>query len=252
MALTDAGITFEVVPGVTAGVAAPEFMDARSVLGIIHDTPSREPRDKVFTCFNYMNNYPEQDAKFPTYTRDLFDKFDNYRPMRAIHSTRYTYIWNAWADGKNEIPDEMSSEQTIRKILRATGHDDRSKFETFRTREEFWPGTGNRESIGNALRPAQYAVVETAYRRIVQTGRPVDALALLAAFQRLHAHRDAVARPRADGRDRRVHPGRRQGLAEALVDLQHAGREEPRADLDLPGEPAARRRGARARRQSAR
>jgi hypothetical protein len=58
--------------------------------------------------------------------------------MRAIHSTRYTYIWNAWADGKNEIPDEMSNEQSIRKILRATGHEERARFEALRTRYEFY------------------------------------------------------------------------------------------------------------------
>jgi hypothetical protein len=62
----------------------------------------------------------------PTYTRDLDDKFDNYRPMRAIHSTRYVYVWNGWADGKNQIPLEMSASQTIRKILRASGHEDRA------------------------------------------------------------------------------------------------------------------------------
>jgi arylsulfatase A-like enzyme len=42
------------------------------------------------------------------------------------------------ADGKNEIPKEMSSGQTIRKILRATGHADRAKFEAYRAREEFY------------------------------------------------------------------------------------------------------------------
>ena len=121
-----------------AGVAVPEFMDGRSLMPVIRDTQWCEPRDMVFTCFNYMNNYPEQDAKFPAYTRDLFDQFDNYRPARAIHSTRYTYVWNGWSDGRREIPEEMSSDQTLRKILRATGHEDRARFEALRAREEFY------------------------------------------------------------------------------------------------------------------
>ncbi|HEV2296768.1 MAG TPA: sulfatase [Tepidisphaeraceae bacterium] len=121
-----------------AGVAVPDFMDARSILSILRDTKRREKREMVFTCWNYMNNYPEQDAKFPAYTRDLHDKFDNYRPSRAIHSTRYTYVWNGWSDGKNEIPLEMSSSRMIRKILLATGHEDRARFEALRAREEFY------------------------------------------------------------------------------------------------------------------
>ena len=121
-----------------AGVRVPEFMDARSMMDIIRGAGRGEKREKVFTCFNYMNNYPAQDEKYPAYTRNLADRFDNYRPMRAIHSTRYTYIWNGWADGKNQIPLEMSASQMIRKILRATGHLDRAEFETYRAREEFY------------------------------------------------------------------------------------------------------------------
>jgi hypothetical protein len=58
--------------------------------------------------------------------------------MRAIHGTRYTYIWNGWANGENEIPLEMSASQTMRRVLRAIGHEDRAKFEAYRAREEFY------------------------------------------------------------------------------------------------------------------
>jgi N-sulfoglucosamine sulfohydrolase len=124
-----------------AGIPIPSFMDGKSILNILRDEQPRDPREKrelTFSCWNYMNNYPEQDAKYPTYTRDLFDKFDNYRPSRAVHSARYTYIWNAWSDGKRQIPKEMSSGQSIRRILAATGHKARADFEAHRTREEFY------------------------------------------------------------------------------------------------------------------
>ena len=140
-----------------AGVAVPDFMDARSVLNLLRDKPSREKRDKVYVCWNYMNNYPEQDAKYPTYTRDLFEKFDNYRPSRAIHSTRYTYVWNGWADGENEIPAEMSQGQTIRKILRATGHEERAQFEARRTREEFYDTVEDPGCLVNLIDDADLA-----------------------------------------------------------------------------------------------
>lgn len=134
-----------------AGVAIPQFMDARSVMPIFRNAPGRTRREKVFTCFDYMNNYPEQDAKYPAYRRDLAAAFDNYRPMRAIHSTGYTYVWNGWADGKNQIPLEMSNEQTIRKILQKTGHEDRARFEAFRAREEFYGTTRDPGCLVNLI-----------------------------------------------------------------------------------------------------
>jgi N-sulfoglucosamine sulfohydrolase len=123
-----------------AGVSVPKFMDARSILPIIRDASGsdREKRELVFASFDYMNNYAEQDAKYPQYTRDLANRWDNYRPMRAIHGARYSYIWNGWADGRNKMPLETSSGETIRRILRATGHSDRADFEAYRTREEFY------------------------------------------------------------------------------------------------------------------
>ena len=148
-----------------AGVRVPEFMGARSLMDTIRDTGGGEKRDRVFTCFNYMNNYPEQDEKYPAYTRDMADKFDNYRPMRAIHSTRYTYVWNGWADGKNQIPLEMSASQTIRRILRATGHEDRAEFEAFRAREEFYDTVNDPGCLVNLIDEPALACQLDAFRR---------------------------------------------------------------------------------------
>jgi N-sulfoglucosamine sulfohydrolase len=132
-----------------AGVAVPQFMDAQSILPIFRDARPRAKRQMVFVCFDYMNNYPEQDAKYPTYVRDLADRFDNYRPMRAIHGNRFTYIWNGWANGKNKMPKETSS--TIGSILRATGHADRANFEVYRAREEFYDTTKDPGCLKNLI-----------------------------------------------------------------------------------------------------
>ena len=64
--------------------------------------------------------------------------------------------------------------------------------------------------------------------------KTISSLDQLAALHRLHAHRGAAVRPRADAGDRRVHGEQRQGLAEARLDSRRAQRGEPRADLDLP------------------
>jgi N-sulfoglucosamine sulfohydrolase len=151
-----------------AGVRVPAFMDARSLLDILQDTGRGEKRGRVFTCFNYMNNYPEQDEKYPTYTHGLADKFDNYRPMRAIHSTRYTYIWNGWSDGKNQIPLEMSASQTIRKILRATGHAERAEFEAYRAREEFYDTVNDPGCLANLIdEPALASQIDEFRRQLL-------------------------------------------------------------------------------------
>jgi N-sulfoglucosamine sulfohydrolase len=147
-----------------AGAPVPEFMDAKSILPIIRDARGREKRQLVFSSFDYMNNYPEQDAKYPAYTRDLADRFDNYRPMRAIHGTRYTYVWNGWANGRNKMPEETSSGEAIRKILRATGHGDRADFEAYRTREEFYDTQSDPGCLKNLIDNPRLAQTITAYR----------------------------------------------------------------------------------------
>lgn len=145
-----------------AGVAVPTFMDGRSILRIIRDQQPREKREMVFSCWNYMNNYPEQDAKYPSYTRDLFDKFDNYRPMRAIHGARYTYIWNGWSNGTNNMPKETG--EIILRILRATGHNDRADFEAYRTREEFYDTRQDPGCLTNLIRDPNLADTIQAFR----------------------------------------------------------------------------------------
>lgn len=121
-----------------AGLPALEGVNGHSLMPILAGEKPKYWRQHVYTCFNYMNNYPERDNQFSRFTRDLVDKHDNYRPMRAVTSNRYTYIWNSWADGRREIPLEMSGGQAIRRILRETGHTARADFEKLRAREEFY------------------------------------------------------------------------------------------------------------------
>jgi N-sulfoglucosamine sulfohydrolase len=171
-----------------AGVAVPSFMDARSILKLIRGEHPREKRERTFACFDYMNNIPEEDAKYPTYRRDLAKKFDNYRPMRAIHSARYTYIWNAWADGTNEIPDEMSNEQSIRKILLENGHAARAAFEAKRAREEFYHTVQDPGCLNNLIAAPAHADEIAACRaellKVMRSTRDQELANFLAATSR--------------------------------------------------------------------
>ena len=84
--------------------------------------------------------------------------------------------------------------------------------------------------------------------RHLRQGQPEADLVVdqLAALYRLHAHRGAAVRPRADAGDRRVHREQRQGLAEADLGARRARGDQPGADLDLPaaGPPGLRRQAA--------
>lgn len=148
-----------------AGVDVPAFMDGESLLDVVRDARLRKRREKTFSCFNYMNNYPEKDEQFPTYTRDLADKHDNYRPMRAVHSRRFTYIWNGWANGRNEIPLEMSSSQIMRRLLQSTGHADRARFEALRAREEFYDTEADPGCLVNRIDDPALAAMVSEFRR---------------------------------------------------------------------------------------
>ncbi len=148
-----------------AGLEPPEHMDAVSILDLFRGDAPEGERKLTFTCFNYMNNYPEKDAQFPAYTRDMADKHDNYRPMRAIHSKRYTYVWNGWANGTNEIPEEMSSSQTTRRILKETGHEARVQFETFRAREEFYDTVHDPGCLHNRVDDPALQSIVSEFRR---------------------------------------------------------------------------------------
>lgn len=134
-----------------AGLKPLPYMHGISLLPILTGDTDAARRETAFTCFNYMNNTPERDQKSPEFSADMADVNDNYRPMRAINSRRYTYVWNCWADGRREIPLEMSASQAIRRILVETGHAARADFEKFRTPEEFYDTVADPGCLRNLI-----------------------------------------------------------------------------------------------------
>jgi hypothetical protein len=55
------------------------------------------------------------------------------------------------------MPKETSSGDTIRKILRATGHSDRAEFEAYRTREEFYDTVRDPGCLKNLIKDPAHA-----------------------------------------------------------------------------------------------
>ena len=68
------------------------------------------PRTEAFSCFNYMNNHPEIDQRNPDFDPELAQRFDQYRPSRALNGGRFSYLWNGWADGNLTLPRTMLGE----------------------------------------------------------------------------------------------------------------------------------------------
>lgn len=134
-----------------AGLRPQAYMHGVSLVPIFTHDKTARPRKTVVTYWNYMNNTPERDATVTEFSAHMADLNNNYRPMRAVNSRRYTYIWNGWSDGKREIPMEMSAGQAIRKILMKTGHAVRADFEKFRTPEEFYDTVADPGCLHNLI-----------------------------------------------------------------------------------------------------
>jgi len=77
-----------------------------------------------------------------TWSPDMPDRLDQYRPMRSLAGRRYVYIWNAWSNGKNTLPREMGNGDEITCFLDSNiereGHRDRSRFSKYRVPEELY------------------------------------------------------------------------------------------------------------------
>ena len=134
-----------------AGLKPQAYMHGVSLKPIFSGDKNAKPRRTVATYWNYMNNTPERDARDSKFSAAIADHNDNYRPMRAVSSRRYTYIWNGWADGKREIPIEMSGGRAIRRILIETGHAVRADFEKLRTPEEFYDTVADPGCLHNLI-----------------------------------------------------------------------------------------------------
>ena len=63
-------------------------------------------------------------------------------PMRGVHTARFGYIYNAWADGEAQFVNEAQNGLTMAAMIRAAQSDPlvaaRTRHFLFRTREELY------------------------------------------------------------------------------------------------------------------
>ena len=84
--------------------------DGESFAGRLTGKKQAWNRSWAFSCFNYMNNDPKIDETIQAYSKNLFQKFDQYRPSRSLNNRNFCYVWNGWADGATELPPSMLGE----------------------------------------------------------------------------------------------------------------------------------------------
>lgn len=87
-----------------------EKTDGQSFHSLLTGNSADWKRSQAFSCFNYMNNLREIDDSLVSFSKDLPEKIDQYRPSRALNDKRFCYVWNGWADGFNSLPKSMLGE----------------------------------------------------------------------------------------------------------------------------------------------
>ena len=114
--------------------------------------------------FNYMNNDPKIDEVIDTFSKTLFQKFDQYRPSRALNNSDFCYVWNGWADGVSTLPPTMLGE--FHSLLPAMAKNpldiaygdylQKRDFIKYRTNEELYELSTDPGCHNNLAKEAQY------------------------------------------------------------------------------------------------
>ena len=134
------GIDFTPTILEACGVKQIKGMDGRSFLPLIEGR-SQSGRDKVFTFLN------ETSAK-------------NQYPMRCVRTEKFSYIYNAWPDGKTVFKNEPQAGLTFKAMQKAGEKDpkiaERVKFFLHRTREEFYDLEADPNELQNLIADEKY------------------------------------------------------------------------------------------------
>lgn len=137
-----------------AGLAQPEGLDGRSFLPLLRGEKQAD-RDHVFTTINTLSS------------RKAY-------PMRGLHDHRFTYIFNAWADGKTRFQNESQRGRTWRAMTEAAKKDraiaERVRLFQYRVPEELYDRERDPCCLTNLAADAGHrALLERMRRRMAET-----------------------------------------------------------------------------------
>ena len=155
------------------GIEEMEQVDGFSFAQLLSGNATNWKRRAAFSCFNYMNNAKELDALYETYPADLYKQMEQYRPSRALNTTRYTYVWNGWSDGETVQPRTMGSEVTALLRKNANKAEDssypdyaeRADFILQRVPEELYDVKKDPGCLNNLVHNPEYASVLKSFQK---------------------------------------------------------------------------------------
>lgn len=155
------------------GIEEMEQVDGFSFAQLLSGNATNWKRRAAFSCFNYMNNAKELDALYETYPADLYKQMEQYRPSRALNTTRYTYVWNGWSDGETVQPRTMGSEVTALLRKNANKAEDssypdyaeRADFILQRVPEELYDVKQDPGCLNNLVHNPEYASVLKSFQK---------------------------------------------------------------------------------------
>lgn len=90
------------------GLPAVQGIEGQSFLPLLQGRQPDDPRQTAYMAFNWLDNASEEQA----------------HPMRAITSSKYLYIWNAFATRREQIHPHMESGNPVIAYLAKHGKDD--------------------------------------------------------------------------------------------------------------------------------
>jgi N-sulfoglucosamine sulfohydrolase len=168
----------DIAPTIAAlcGLPVMEQVDGMTFAELLSGNTADWNRRAAFSCFNYMNNARELDEAIEAYPSDLYQQMEQYRPSRALNTTRYTYVWNGWADGETEQPRTMGSEVTALLRKNANKAEDsaypnyaeRADFILQRVPEELYDVKKDPGCLNNLARNPEYHAVLKSFQKNMQ------------------------------------------------------------------------------------
>jgi N-sulfoglucosamine sulfohydrolase len=169
--------TVDVMPTVleAAGLSPPHALDGISLLSLLEGRTRELPRSEVFDCFNFMGNPADRMILDETsYDPNLVERTDQYRPMRGLHSASHSYVWNAWSDGKRELPVQMAARSMpLLELQRLAAnpldknhlvHKQRAEFYLKRVPEELYDTEHDPACLHNLIHDPAFREVRDAFR----------------------------------------------------------------------------------------
>ena len=122
-----------------------------------------------------MNNHQEFDQKYTQHNGDISKNFDQYRPTRAVLTKDYTYIWNAWSDGEEVLPQTMTGEWSylMKGVKKQNDSDypsyrERLEFNKYRTQEELYNNSKDPGNLQNLAQNPEYRTILNKMRKDLQ------------------------------------------------------------------------------------